>query len=249
MKKYLFSLFLLVSVSLSAQNIAFDMTFINAEDPGLYDSHLKTYFQPVNQRLIDDGRILGWHVWKVVDTAQADYTHLAVTVYDMDKMDDDYDWSWASWTKRLPNLTEAHAREIAEMINDNRKIVFQTQMVNVAEVLQPGVTTYPDIAVLNFMKVKDGKSKSYENMEKSFTKSIAKGSPRKGWSLAKRVENFGTDIAWTHFTVDWYDKYSDYLKVGARPSSDAGSSYKGITKLRDLRYRVAFNKFIFLNAE
>jgi hypothetical protein len=30
-------------------------------------------------------------------------------------------------------------------------------MVNVAEVLQEGVTTYPDIAVMNLMSVKHGK--------------------------------------------------------------------------------------------
>ena len=49
------------------------------------------------------------------------------------------------------------------------KIVFETQMVNVAEVLQEGVTTYPDIVVMNFMKAKHDKYKSYEDLEKSMT--------------------------------------------------------------------------------
>ena len=45
--------------------------------------------------------------------------------------------------------------------NKNRKIVFNTQVVNIAEVLQEGVTTYPDIAVMNLMKAKQGKFKCY----------------------------------------------------------------------------------------
>ncbi len=170
MKKYLFLFLTLVTASLSAQKIAFDFAFVNAKDPGLYDDHLKTYFQPVNQQLIDDGRIMGWHVWKVIGAAQADYTHLVVSVYDIDKLDEDYQWK--GWAKRLSNLTEEHAREIPKMIGENREIVFEAQLVNVAEVLQAGVTTYPDVAVLNMMKVKHGKDKAFEDLEKTFTPSI-----------------------------------------------------------------------------
>ena len=120
-------------------------------------------------------------------------------------------------------------------------------MVNVADVLKKGVTEYPDIAVMNFMKVKDGKYKSYEDAEKSFTKSISKTDARKGWSFAKRIDRVGTDLSWTHFTVDWYEKYSDFLKEGAKPSYDADQVYDNITKLRDLKDRVVLKKFIFLN--
>ena len=247
MKKYLFLFLTLIAASLSAQQIAFDFAFVNAKDPGLYDDHLKTYFQPVNQQLIDDGRIVGWHVWKVIGAAQADYTHLVVSVYDIDKLDEDYDWK--GWPERLSNLTEEHAREIPKMIGENREIVFEAQLVNVAEVLQAGVTTYPDVAVLNMMKVKHGKDKAFEDLEKTFTPSIPSGSLRKGWSLAKRIDNYGTDVAWTHFTVDWYDKYSDFLRGASSPSGNAQGALKSLMKLRDLKYRVAFNKFIFLNAE
>ena len=131
MKKYFFLFLTLIAASLSAQQIAFDFAFVNAKDPGLYDDHLKTYFQPVNQQLIDDGRIVGWHVWKVIGAAQADYTHLVVSVYDIDKLDEDYDWK--GWPERLSNLTEEHAREIPKMIGENREIVFEAQLVNVAE--------------------------------------------------------------------------------------------------------------------
>jgi len=163
----------------------------------------------------------------------------------MDKMDDDY--TPKKWTEEFTDMTESELRDWAEKNGENRKIVFETQMVNVAEVLQEGVTTYPGIAVMNLMKAKQGKYKSYEDLEMATTKSIRKGSPRKGWSLAKRIDRIGTEMAWTHFTVDWFDKYSDFLKAASGPSGDADKNYEEMMSLRDLTNRVVLKKFIFLN--
>ena len=154
-------------------------------------------------------------------------------------------------SKSVTALTEEELEDWGEKNAKNRKIVFTTQMKNVVEVLQKGVTTYPDIAVCNFMKAKHGYSKSYEDFEKLNTKSISPNSLRRGWSLAKRIDNPGTEVSWTHFTVDWFDKYSDFLKARSGPSSDWASdaNYKKFMKLRDLTHTVVFRKFIFLNKE
>ena len=245
MKKLFLPLLLILSSFAIAQNIAFDFAFIDAEDINSYDENLKTKFQRLNQNYIDDDRILGWHVWKVLNGAQTPFTHLAVTIYDMDKMDDNY--TPKKWTEEFTDMTQSELREWAKKNGENRKIVFETQMVNVADVLQEGVTTYPDIAVMNFMKARHDKYKSYEDLEKSMTKFIPKGAARKGWSLAKRIDRIGTDLAWTHFTVDWYDKYSDYLKNASGPSGDANKTYQKMMSLRDLTNRVVLKKFIFLN--
>ena len=245
MKKIFLPLLLILSSFAIAQNIAFDFAFVDAEDINAYDENLKTKFQRLNQNYIDDGRVLGWHVWKVLNGAQTPFTHLAVTIYDMDKMDENY--TPKKWTEEFTDMTQSELREWAKKNGENRKIVFETQMVNVADVLQEGVTTYPDIAVMNFMKARHDKYKSYEDLEKSMTKSISKGAARKGWSLAKRIDRVGTDLAWTHFTVDWYDKYSNYLKNASGPSGDANKTYQKMMSLRDLTNRVVFEKFIFLN--
>ena len=101
------------------------------------------------------------------------------------------------------------------------------------------------------MKAKHGYSKSYEDFEKLNTKSISPNSLQRGWSLAKRIDNLGTEVSWTHFTVDWFDKYSDFLKARSGPSNDWASdaNYKKFMKLRDLTHTVVFRKFIFLNKE
>ena len=83
------------------------------------------------------------------------------------------------------------------------------------------------------------------------TKSISSNSLRKGWSLAKRIDNPGNDVSWTHFTVDWFDSYQDFLKTSSGPSVDWGATSQGkkFMNLRDLSHRVVFRKFIFLNKE
>ena len=249
MKRLIFFLSFIFITTSYGQNIAYDFSFIKAEDIGAYDRNLKSKFQKVNQAYIDAGQILGWHVWKVVNGPQFPYTHLAVAVYDLDNANEDSEAP--KWTDLFPDLTEEELEDWGEKNAKNRKIVFTTQMKNVAEVLQKGVTTYPDIAVCNFMKAKHGYSKSYEDFEKLNTKSISPNSLRRGWSLAKRIDNLGTEVSWTHFTVDWFDKYSDFLKARSGPSSDWASdaNYKKLMKLRDLTHTVVFRKFIFLNKE
>jgi hypothetical protein len=54
-------------------------------------------------------------------------------------------------------------------------------------------------------------------------------------------------MAWTHFTVDWFDKYSDFLKSASGPSGDADKNYERMMALRDLTNRIVLKKFIFLN--
>ena len=245
MKRLLLFTALFLSIQLYSQNIAFDFAFVKADDIRAYDQNLKSKFQRLNQNYIDDGRILGWHIWKVINGPQTPFTHLAVTVYDMDEMDNDY--TPKKWSDEFTDMTESELRQWGRKNNENRKIVFNTQVVNIAEVLQEGVSPYPDIAVMNLMKAKQGKFKLYEDTEKSYTKTISKGSPRKGWSLAKRIDRVGTEMSWTHFTVDWFDKYSDFLKLRARPSSNANKTYQNFMELRDLTNRVVLEKFIFLN--
>ena len=89
-KLILFLCFIFITTSYG-QNIAFDFSFIKAEDIGAYDRNLKSKFQKVNQAYIDAGQILGWHVWKVVNGPQFPYTHLAVAVYDFENSDEDFE--------------------------------------------------------------------------------------------------------------------------------------------------------------
>ena len=120
MKKLFLPLLLILSSFAIAQNIAFDFAFVNAEDINAYDENLKTKFQRLNQNYIDDDRILGWHVWKVLNGAQTPFTHLAVTIYDMDKMDDNY--TPKKWTEEFTDMTQSELREWAKKMEKTEKL-------------------------------------------------------------------------------------------------------------------------------
>ena len=68
------------------------------------------------------GRILGWHVWKVLNGAQTPFTHVAVSIYDLDVADEDY--TPKKWTEIFPDLTEDELKDWGEKNNKNRKIIF-----------------------------------------------------------------------------------------------------------------------------
>ena len=74
--------------------------------------------------------------------------------------------------------------------------------------------TSDEFMVMNFMKVKEGKFKTFEDMEIDLT--IANMSNEKfktGWTLQKRIDKYGTDLHWNYLTIDWYAKYSDYIEA------------------------------------
>ena len=105
-----------------------------------------------------------------------------------------------------------------------------------------------DVGVVNWMKVKEGKFKTYENMEKAlYSNGLNKNDLRVGWSLAKRIDKYGVDLYWNYFTVDWFSNYNDFVKTAANtPAWDADKNYQNMMKVRDLRESVVIRKVIML---
>jgi hypothetical protein len=101
---------------------------------------------------------------------------------------------------------------------------------------------------VNWMKVKEGKFKTYENMEKSmYVGGLDKNGLQSGWSLGKRIDKYGTDLYWNYFTVNWFASYTDYVKAAANiPAWDADKNYQNMIKIRDLRESVIIRKVIML---
>jgi len=99
--------------------------------------------------------------------------------------------------------------------------------------------------VMNFMKVKEGKFKTFENMEIDLTTAAMHDEKfRTGWTLQKRIDKYGTDLYWNYLTVDWYAKYSDYIKASSIPTIDADKDYQSMMAIRDLRDRTVLRKIM-----
>jgi hypothetical protein len=66
--------------------------------------------------------------------------------------------------------------------------------------------------------------------------------------LAKRVDRYGKDLYWNYMTVDWYSKYSDYIKMMvSAPTWDANKDFAKLMDIRDLRESVVIKKVMMLD--
>ena len=126
MKKILLFGALFISIQVFSQNIAFDLAFIDAENIQAYDQNLKTKYQRLNQNFIDDGRILGWHVWKVINSSQSPFSQLAITVYDMDKMDEDY--TPKKWTEEFTDMAKSELMDWDKRIVKTEKLYLKLNL-------------------------------------------------------------------------------------------------------------------------
>lgn len=242
MKKILLTA-LLVSVYAFSQksSLLYDQHFIKADDIEAYDKLIEEKFLPYNQARKDNGDIVEFSVWKVIHNPSEDFTHMVTFIYDMDNkdvVDEDFD------PLKEINTSEEDWRRFQKEANQVRTLVYRHKWNNLKSISKKDIDLPANIMVLNFMKLKDDKWGSYEQAEVNGTKSISKNSPRVGWTFHRRLDNYGTDIYYTHTTIDWFNSYPDFIRInmGGVSTSDIGEKGIAMNKLRDLRRRVILYK-------
>ena len=244
-----------VSFSVTAQEkIVFKQTFVKAKPGSNYGENLRTKFAKFAQMRIDNGMQSGWHLWAVVGNPQAPFTHLIVEPMTMSEM---RKWEETSWKERgemrkeaMPGMTDNDWDEFLEQVRDKREIVAQTISTAVQAISRDeNVKSPDDYGVINFMKVVEGKGKTYENMEKNYWASgIPKNSKQTGWALGKRLDKYGTETYWNYWTVDWFSSYADIIERRLNlPSVDADKAYSQMLKIRDLKESVIVTKVMMLD--
>ena len=152
-------------------------------------------------------------------------------------------------SETLPNMTDNDWRTFMEDVREKRNIIAEAMFVGVRDIGKTSDVSLPDdLGVINFMKVAQGKSKTYETMELELYKGgLARNDPRSGWSLGRRIDKVGTDIYWNYFTVDWFSNYTDFIKAAASVQAwDADKNYEKMLDIRDLRESVVIRKVMML---
>ena len=253
MKKfYLLSFFALIAITSNAQDkVVLRQTFIKVKPGNNYAEDLKTKFGEMAQKRIDAGYQLGWHLWEVVGNPQAPFTHIIVEPMMISQMEKERTREgWLEMRKEaIPSMTDSDWTIFMKDVRDKRDLVAEAMFITVDEVKKDESVQLPDnIGVVNWMKVKEGKFKTYENMEKSmYDGGLDKNGLQSGWSLARRIDKYGTDLYWNYFTVNWFTSYKDYVKAAANiPAWDADKNYQNMMKVRDLRESVVIRKVIML---
>jgi hypothetical protein len=251
-KLYLLLFFALIAIKSNAQDkVVLKQTFIKVKPGNNYAEDLKTKFGEMAQKRIDAGYQLGWHLWAVVGNPQAPFTHIIVEPMMISQMEKERTREgWLKMRKEaIPSMTDSDWTTFMENTRDKRDIVAESMFVTVTEVKKDESVSLPsNFGIVNWMKVKEGKFKAYENMEKSmYSSGIGKNDLRTGWSLARRIDKYGTDVYWNYFTVDWFSNYNDYIKTSANITAwDADKNYQNMLKIRDLRETVSIRKVIML---
>lgn len=238
--------------SIQAQkDLLFELTFVHAEDISAYDEYLKSNYGKIAQGRVDAGEILGWDVWKVVNNQDLDFTHMITTISDISDTTN-YNLNYAE----LMGLSEKSAELFNANSNKIRKVKRRNLVNLVANVDKNGAKNdleAPQFMVMNLMKVNHLKDYGlFENLEVTGTPTISDGDARVGWSLHRRLDNLGTDVYYSHITIDWYANWKDYIQSNMGEAIDSKNWPKAWFKLdeiRDLRNRVMFWKFIEIKAE
>ena len=216
------------------------LTFIKAKEGSNYRENLTQKFARLHKQRIEDGIINGWDLWQVVNSRQTPFTHVIVTLVDLSKMDSLY--SGVNMQKVFPDMTDGDLENFYEENIKSRDIIGDYIITTIKSI--SNTNSIPDeFMVVNFMKVKEGKFKTFENMEINLsTSTIPDEKFRTGWTLQKRIDKYGTDLYWNYLTVDWYAKYSDYIKASSMPAVDADKNYQSMMDIRDLRDRAVLRK-------
>lgn len=221
-----------------AQQYVFENTYVKAHDIYVYDQYIESVFSKVHQQRIDQGIIVGWDVWKVIDNPAEGFTHMLTTIYKIEDQEkiDSFEPIWGD------GLFERDAVLRGADLKEVREIVAVVKYVGLAQIRKPGIQEVPSYLVLNFIKLKNEKWKSYEEAEVSGTKTLSNNDLRVGWDFHRRIDDYGTDISHTHITADWFDSHANYLKSFMGNPADADKSYQKMLQLRDLKYRVLLTK-------
>ena len=74
--------------------------------------------------------------------------------------------------------------------------------------------------------------------------SISINSNKVGWNFHRRIGEYGSDVYFTHATIDWYDSYKNYLSGWFGDSSDSNSQGFNWDSLRELKKMVVMEKLI-----
>ncbi len=152
-------------------------------------------------------------------------------------------YSGVNMQKVFPDMTDGDLENFYEENIKSRDIIGDYIITTIKSISNTNSIT-DEFMVMNFMKVKESKFKTFENMEIDLAtwSCLMKNSERVGLYKKELISMALT--YWNYLTVDWYAKYSDYIKASSMPTVDADKNYQSMMGIRDLRDRAVLRKIM-----
>jgi len=208
----------------NAQNdpTAFAITDQMKVKPGAEDKYLdleKNFWKPIHQERINQGKITGWILYKVLYTGTNDlYNYVTVTFFDNPaKLEN----SWAG----IDAKKILSGKDVDKAFDETLKCrdMVRSNLIMKQDEAMPEAGAAPVKYIqVDFMKVKPGNDGAYLDVEKNIWKSVhqefIKAGTRVGWSLWSNLYPAGSGTDYQYVTANFF---TDFSKIGAADYTDA----------------------------
>ena len=230
MKKTILLLFLLVSVSISAQRefyVGLHYFKVKSEYAQEFIEAEKNYFSKIHKARIDSGDKIAWDMWKLKnnDMNKSETVFVFAHLQDINK------------PFRMGNPNKMFSESELKMVRKKR-----SNMVLGSKFIQtvfkggfvPSEGTPPKIAILNFINAKAGKWFDLENtLINEISPLIKKSNFIKSWGVHKIVSPREDDS--DYIIASFYSSMNDYYKRGVNTKKPSKSRIKRMNKLSTMR--------------
>jgi hypothetical protein len=181
----------------------------------------KNVWKPMHQERLNQGKITGWILYRILYTGTDDkYNYATLTLFDNPANLED-PWAGIDPAKVLPG------KDIEKLMTEtgtSRDLVKSNLIMRQDEVVPdggPGEIKYIEV---DYMKVKPGNDAAYIDVEKTIWRAVhqqfIKDGSRVGWSLWSLVFPTGSAMDYQYVTANYF---SDFSKIGMADFNDAFS--------------------------
>jgi L-rhamnose mutarotase len=192
---------------------------VKPDAEGKYLDLEKNVWKPLHQERINQGKITGWILYKVLYTGTNDlYNYVTVTFFD-NPANLENPWAGIDPKKVLvgKDVDKAYDETLKSRDLDRSNLIMKQD-----EATPEGGSVDVKYLEVDFMKVKPGNEVLYLDVEKNIWKPVhtefIKAGTRAGWSLWSQMYPSGSDNEYQFVTANLF---SDFSKIGAANYDDA----------------------------
>ena len=210
MKKIIFFLFafltFLNSYSQEDNYITINFYKVSEGKTGDYEKLMSEYVSKIQESRIKDGCLSGWVFRKVQPSSKMsnEITHMTIDIRTKEQSEKNCNWSPY---KAIPEISEYLHDVILEKHRSNRKLVYNTKLIEVAGYNKLSKT--PQIAVFNLIKANNVSAYAEKHKEWQ-NNAFKKYSSQVGWHSLRRDDIIGGGAnEWNYLTIDLFNNINE----------------------------------------